>query len=194
MALEPGFSQADLLLHYLQRERDHLVATLDGLSDYDVRRPMTPTGTSLLGLVKHTASVELGYFCDCVGRPHGLELGWDNEQAFEWGADMYAAADESREMLIDLYRQSWALGDANVRELGLDAPASVPWWREDQRETTVGRLVVHMLDETAHHAGHADIVREAIDGRAGRDHDDFGDAEKWAAFVGRIQEAADTFR
>jgi uncharacterized damage-inducible protein DinB len=192
--LEPGFSQTDLLLHYLQREREHLVGTLDGLSEYDVRRPMTPTGTSLLGLVKHVASVELGYLCDCLGRPHGIELRWDDEQAFEWGADMYAAADESREMLLDLYRQSWALGDANVREIGLDAPASVPWWREDQRETTVGRLVVHMLDETAHHAGHADIVREMIDGRAGRDHDDFGDDAKWGEFVRRIQEAADTFR
>jgi uncharacterized damage-inducible protein DinB len=192
--LAPGFSQTDLLLHYLQRERDHLVGTLDGLSEYDVRRPMTPTGTSLLGIVKHVASVELGYFCDCAGRPHGIELSWDNEEAFERGADMYATADESREMLLDLYRRSWALGDANVRELGLEAPASVPWWREDQRETTVGRLVVHMLDETAHHAGHADIVREMIDGRAGRDHDDFGDAAKWSAFVERIQEAADTFR
>src|SRR3954447_210150 len=192
--LLPGFSQTDLLLHCLRRERDHLIGTLDGLSEYDVRRPMTGSGTSLLGIVKHVASVELGYFCDCLGRPHGLDLGWDNEEAFEWGADMYATADESREMLLDLYRQAWALGDANVRELGLDAPGSVPWWREDQRETTVGRLVVHMLDETAHHAGHADIVREAIDGRGGRDHDDFGDAEKWTAFVARIQEAADAHR
>ena len=114
--------------------------------------------------------------------------------ALEQGADMYAMAEESREMLLDLYRRSWALGDANVRELGLDAPASVPWWRPDQRETTVGRLVVHMLDETAHHAGHADIVREMIDGRGGQDRDHFGDAAKWSAFVGRIQAAADTFR
>jgi uncharacterized damage-inducible protein DinB len=192
--LAPGFSQTDLLLHYLQRERDHLVGTLDGLSEYDVRRPMTESGTNLLGLVKHVASVELGYLCDSLGRPHGIELAWDNEEAYEWAADMYAAADESRESLLDLYRQSWALGDANVRELGLDAPASVPWWREDQRETTVGRLVVHMLDETAHHAGHADIVRESLDGRGGRDHDDFGDAEKWTALLARIQEAADAHR
>jgi uncharacterized damage-inducible protein DinB len=189
--LQPGFSQTDLLLHYLRREREHLIGTLDGLSEYDVRRPMTESGTSLLGIVKHVATVELGYFCDCLGRPHGLDLAWNNEEAFEWSGDMYATADESREMLLDVYRQSWTLGDANVRELGLDAAASVPWWREDQRETTVGRLVVHMLDETAHHAGHADIVRESLDGRGGRDHDDFGDAEKWATYVGRIQEAAD---
>src|SRR6187431_676150 len=162
MSLTTDSSQTDILLHYLQRERDHLVGMLDGLGEYDVRRPVTPSGTSLLGLVKHVASVELGYFCDSLGRPHGIELAWDDEQAFEANADMWATPEESREMLLDLYRRSWALGDANIRELGLDAPALVPWWSEEQRDTTVGRLVVHMLDETAHHAGHADVVRETI--------------------------------
>jgi uncharacterized damage-inducible protein DinB len=194
MSLTTDSSQTDILLRYLQREREHLVGTLDGLSEYDVRRPMTPTGTSLLGLVKHTASVELGYFCDCLGRPHGIELAWDNEQAFTESADMWATAEESREMLLDLYRRSWELGDANIRELGLDAPASVPWWGPEQRETTVGRLVVHMLDETAHHAGHADIIRESIDGRGGDDHDDYGDEQWWTSLVAKIQAAADAHR
>jgi uncharacterized damage-inducible protein DinB len=194
MALAPGSSQTDLLLHYLQREREHLVGALDGLSEYEVRRPVTPSGTSLLGLVKHVASVELGYLCDSLGRPHGIELAWDDEDAWQDNADMWAAADESRESLLDLYRRSWALGDANVRELGLEAPATVPWWGEEHRDTTVGRLVVHMLDETAHHAGHADIVRETIDGRGGRDHDAIGDAEHWAAYVAKVQAAADAHR
>ena len=98
-------------------------------------------------------------------------------------------------MLLDLYRRSWAFADENIRELGLDAPAHVPWWpRGPQRDTTVGYLVVHMLAETAHHAGHADIVREAIDGRGGRDHDDVGDEEHWTAFVAKIQAAADAHR
>src|SRR3954452_11047506 len=100
MALTTGSSQTDLVLHYLQREREHLVAALDGLSEYDVRRPMTPSGTSLLGLVKHVASVELGYFCDCVHRPHGLDLPWDEEAAFEEGLDMFALPDESRDYLL----------------------------------------------------------------------------------------------
>ena len=73
---------------------------------------------------------------------------------------------ESRAGCSTLYRQSWAHCDATVRELGLDAPASVPWWPEEQRDTTVGHLLVRMVAETAHHAGHADILREAIDGRA----------------------------
>jgi uncharacterized damage-inducible protein DinB len=187
-------SQTELLLRYLQRERDNLIGTLDGLSDYDVRRPMTPSGTSLLGLVKHVTTVEIGYFGDCVGRPWPEEIPWDNEEAYEAGEDMYAQTDESREMLLDLYRRSWAFGDQNIRELGLDAPAAVPWWPEDRKETTLWYLVVHMLAETAHHAGHADIVREMIDGRGGTDHDDVGDADHWSAFVARIQAAADARR
>jgi len=184
----------DLLLRYLQRERENLLGALDGLSDHDVRRPMTPSGTSLLGLVKHVATVELGYFGECVGRPWPEPIAWDNEPAFKAGEDMYALADESREMLVDLYRRSWAFADQNIRELGLDARADVPWWPEDRTPTTLGYLVVHMLSETAHHAGHADIVRESIDGRGGRDHDDVGDEEHWNAFVAKIQAAADAHR
>ena len=98
---------------------------------------------------------------------------------------MYALADESREMLLDLYRRSWAFGDQNIRELGLDAPAHVPWWPEERKDTTLGYLVVHMLAETAHHAGHADILRESIDGRGGSDHDDVGDEEHWDGLRGQ---------
>jgi len=187
-------SQADLLLRYLQRERENLVRTLDGLGDYDVRRPMTPSGTTLLGLVKHVASVELGYLGDCVGRPAGIELPWNTEEGYQESADMWAKADESRESLLDLYRRSWAHGDESVRTLGLGAPATVPWWPEDRSSTTLGYLLVHLLAETAHHAGHADIVREAIDGRGGRDQDEVGDAAWWQAHVTRIQAAADAHR
>jgi hypothetical protein len=151
----------DALLGRLQRERELLVGTLDGLSEYDVRRPMTPSGTSLLGLVKHVASVELGYLGDSVGRPHGIELTWTEEEAFE-GADMWATATESREWLIGVYRQSWAHADESVRAVGLDASATVSWWSEDDSNTTVGHLVVRMVAETAHHAGHAEAVRRAI--------------------------------
>jgi uncharacterized damage-inducible protein DinB len=187
-------SQAVLLQRYLQRERENLVGTLEGLSDFDVRRPMTPSGTNLLGLVKHVATVELGYLGDCVGRPSGIELPWDDEEGHREAADMYATEDESREWVLDLYRRSWAHADESIRVLGLDAPATVPWWPEERRSTTLGYLLVHLLAETAHHAGHADIVRELVDGRGGRDHDEIGDEAWWRAFVARIQEAADRHR
>jgi uncharacterized damage-inducible protein DinB len=187
-------SQAELLLRYLQRERENLVGTLDGLSDYDVRRPMTPTGTSLLGLVKHLAGVELGYLGDCVGRPLGIPLSWDTEEGYAESADMWARADESREELLELYRTAWAHGDESVRSLGLDAPAAVPWWPEDRKGTTVGYVLVHLLAETAHHAGHADIVREAIDGRGGDEQSEMGDEAWWRAYVAKIQAQADLHR
>ncbi len=187
-------SQVELLLRYLERERDNFSRTLEGLSDYDVRRPMTPTGTSLLGLVKHLVGVTLGYFGDCVGRPSGIDLPWDNEESYAQNGDMWATAGESREELLDLYARAWAHADESVRTLGLDAPATVPWWPEERRETTLGYLTVHMLAEIAHHAGHADILREEIDGRGGRDRDEVGDAEWWEAYVARVQDAADAHR
>jgi uncharacterized damage-inducible protein DinB len=155
---------------------------------------MTASGTSLLGLVKHVATVEVGYLGECVGRPWPEPIRWDNKAAYETGLDMFAAADESRAMLLGFYRRSWAHGDESVRTLGLDAPAAVPWWPEERRVTTLGHVVVHLLAETAHHAGHADILREAIDGRGGPDHDEIGDAEHWSTYVARIQAAADAHR
>lgn len=186
-------SHPELLLRYLQRERDNLLGTLDGLSEYDVRRPMTPTGTNLLGLVKHVGTVQIGYLGECVGRPWPEEIPWDNDAAYDAGLDMYAAADESRESLVDLFVRGAAFGDESVRTLGLDAPATVPWWG-DRGNTTLGYLLVHLLAEMAHHAGHADIVRESIDGRGGRDHDEIGDEEHWRAHVARVQAAADAHR
>ena len=84
------------LHRYLQIAREALLWKLDGLSEYDIRRPMVPTGTNLLGLVKHVASVELGYLGDTFGRPSGEPLPWFAEDA-EPNADMWATADESRE-------------------------------------------------------------------------------------------------
>ncbi len=88
-------SVATDLQRYLQQARDTLVGALAGLSEYDVRRPLTPTGTNLLGLVKHLAGIEFGYLGDCVGRPPPVTLPW-NEDGSVWdGADMWAAADQS---------------------------------------------------------------------------------------------------
>ena len=120
-------------------------------------------------------------------------LSWDKDESFEEGDDMWATADESRAWLEDLYRRAWAHGDESVRVLGLDAPAKVPWWPEERQETTLGYVLVHLLDETAHHAGHADIIREAIDGRGGNDHD-LHDEQWWNAYVAKIQAAADAHR
>lgn len=156
----------DELLHYLQSAREALLWKLDGLSEYDLRRPLTPTGTNLLGLVKHLAGVEFGYFGDCVGRPHGHDLPWWEEDA-EDNADMWATPHESRDHITGLYRAAWAHADESVRTLGLEAVGRVPWWGAGRNTPTLRLLLVHVIAETNRHVGHADIVRELIDGAAG---------------------------
>ena len=167
---------------------------MDGLTEYDIRRPMTPTATNLLGLVKHLAGVELGYLGDAVGRPSPVRLPWVDDESIWDSADMWATAEETREDLVALYRTAWEHSDESIDQLGLDASAHVSWWPEPRRTTTLGSLLVRVVAETAQHAGHADIVREMIDGRAGADHDDIGDAAWWTRHCERVQDAADKHR
>jgi uncharacterized damage-inducible protein DinB len=189
----PAPDAKDHLHRYLQVARESVLWKLDGLSDYDVRRPMTPTGTNLLGLVKHLASVEQGYFGDCFDRPSGEPMPWYEEDA-EPNADMWATADESREEIVALYRRTWQHADATIAALDLDAVGVVPWWPEDRREATLHLLLVHMIAETNRHAGHADIVRELVDGVAGlRAPDDNlapGDEAWWAEYRERLEHTA----
>jgi hypothetical protein len=181
------------LRHYLQQTRDAMVASLDGLSEYDVRRPMTPTATNLLGLVKHLAGVEFGYLGECVGRAAPVPMPWTDESIWD-SADMWALPGESREYLVGLYRRAWQHSDESLEQFDLDTPATVAWWPEECRTTTLGHLVVRVLADTAQHAGQADIVREMIDGRAGKDHDDMGGTAWWDKHLARVQEAADQHR
>jgi hypothetical protein len=150
---------------YLQAARDALVWKLDGLGEYDIRRPLVPTGTNLLGLIKHLVGIEFGYFGDTFGRAHGVTLpGFDPDEPL---ADMWATADETREQIVGLYRRAWAHSDATIEALPLDAIGHVPWWPAERSEVTLHHIVVRVTVETHRHAGHADIVRELIDGAAG---------------------------
>ena len=103
----------------LDRHRDVVLWKIEGLDDDALRRPMTPSGTSLLGLVKHLASVEFGYFGETFGRPSGEELPWVEDGA-EPNADMWATAGESREQIVELYHRAWAHADATIDALDLD--------------------------------------------------------------------------
>ncbi|HWM22905.1 MAG TPA: DinB family protein [Ilumatobacteraceae bacterium] len=181
------------LHRYLQIARDALLWKLDGLSEYDIRRPMVPTGTNLLGLVKHVASVELGYLGPTFDRPSDEPLPWLDEDA-EPNADMWATLDESREQIVALYHRVWAHSDATIEALELDAIGHVPWWPDDRSEVTLHTILVHMIAETNRHAGHADIVRELIDGTAGlrADNDNLapGDTAWWETYRSRLEHVA----
>jgi hypothetical protein len=154
------------LHRYLKTGREAVMWKLDGLSEYDVRRPLVRTGTNLLGLVKHLASVELGYFGDTFARPADIDLPWWDDDA-EPNADLWATAEETREDVVGLYRRAWQHADDTIGFLDLEARGRVPWWPAGRDEVTLHRVLVHVATETHRHAGHADIVRELIDGAAG---------------------------
>lgn len=181
------------MLQRLRSLRGDLLSKLDGLDEYQVRRPMTPTGTNLLGLVKHVASVELGYVTEVFGRELGRELPWFSRDA-EPDADLWVPAEETRQQILDLHHYSAQVSDATISELDLDAPGVVPWWPPENRQVTLHQILVHLIAETARHAGHADIVRELVDGHAGMSPNDQNltarSAEEWAAHVARIEDAA----
>ena len=185
-------AKADLI-RYLQIARDALLWKLEGVSEYDVRRPLVPTGTNLLGLVKHVASVEAGYFGETFGRPFGEPLPWLDDDA-EPNADMWATAEESRDDIVGLYRRVWAHSDATIEALPLDATGHVAWWPPDRSEVTLHRILIHMIAETDRHAGHADIVRELIDGTAGLrpDNDNLPglDQTAWRSYRDRLEAVA----
>lgn len=184
------------LHRYLQTAREVLLWKLEGLSEYDIRRPLTPTGTNLLGIVKHVSVVEAAYFGECFGRPFAETQPWKGDDE-DPNNDMWATAEESREGIVVLYRQVWRHSDETIRTLPPDAPGRVPWWPEERAEVTLHLLLVHMVTETNRHAGHADILRELIDGAVGHrqavgnmpEMDDAG----WAAHRERLEEVARGF-
>ncbi|MEU4112002.1 DinB family protein [Streptomyces sp. NPDC027717] len=190
--MTPPGPEADLL-RYLRSAREALLWKLDGLSEYDARRPLTPTGTNLLGLVKHAAGIELGYLGDTFGRPSGEELPWLSEAA-ENNADMWATAEESRADIVGLYRRAWAHADATIEALPLDTVGRVPWWPSGRDEVTLHHAVVRVLADTQRHAGHADIVRELMDGATGMDGSNTGmpsvDPAWWEEHRARVERAA----
>ena len=182
----------DELHSKLQASRAAVLSKLDNVSEYDRRRPMTPTGTNLLGLVKHLAGLEYGYLGESFGYPPPESLSWIEDGSIWRGADMWARPDESTQYITGLYRRACAHADGVIAKLDVDAPGSVAHWPEDRRATTLGVLLIRMVAETAQHAGHADIIRELIDGKGGSDQDAF-DAETWREYVAQIQTAAGAF-
>jgi uncharacterized damage-inducible protein DinB len=122
---------------------------------------MTPSGTNLLGLVKHLAAVEYGWFCETFGRPtEPLPFDEDDENA-----DLRVEQDESTADILAFYERARAAADQVIDELDVDDEGTA--WFGDA--VSLRWVLIHMIEETARHAGHVDIVRELIDGTTG-DH------------------------
>ena len=176
----------------LRASRATMLSKLDDLGEYDRRRPMTPTGTNLLGLVKHLAGLEYGYLGESFGYPAPETMSWIEDGSIWQDGDMWAKPDESTEYITGLYRRACAHADRVISALDLEAPGSVAHWPEDRRNTTLGVLLIRMVAETAQHAGHADIIRELIDGKGGPDQDSINDVT-WREYIVLVQAAADAF-
>jgi uncharacterized damage-inducible protein DinB len=187
-----------VLRHYLQQARDDLIWKLDGLGERDARLPRTPTGNSLLGMLKHCLNVEVGCFGPTFGRefPTPEELVPSEVYEEDPQADWYAREDETKDGLVNLYRRVGAFADQTIDQLPLDAPGRVPWWPQGGQELTLQRMIVHVIYELSRHAGHADIMREQHDGVIGwqREKTDVPDDQGWPAYVAKLTALADRFR
>jgi hypothetical protein len=162
---------------------------LDGLCDYDVRRPLTATGTNLLGLVKHKAYAEARYFGEVFGRPFpGPVPRWNDAGA--WEDEHWVTEHETRADILELYRRVGEHSDATIDALVIDAPGYVPWW--PRPDVKLFNVMVHVLNDTTRHAGHADILREQLDGRTGTtaEYEDAIDAAAREAYRARVEQAA----
>lgn len=187
------------LQHYLQQARDVLVWKLEGLGEREVRLPRTPTGTQLLGLVRHCANVEIGYFGPTFGRPWPDQdaLGYvtDAQGEADPQADWWVPAEVSTGQLVDFYRSVWAFSDETIAALPLDAEGRVPWWPEERATVSLQRVIVHVIADLARHAGHADVLREGIDGAVGlrAGVSNLPDGTDWPAYVARLTQVAESF-
>jgi hypothetical protein len=152
-------SEKETLQVSLDSHREVVLWKLDGLDDERLRRPMTPSGTNLLGLVKHLGSVEYGWFCDTFGRESDAIVFDESDP----DADMRAGPDETTQDITGYYRRAWAAANAVIQELDL-TDTGTAWSGET---VSLRWVIVHMIEETARHAGHMDILRELLDGTTG---------------------------
>lgn len=186
----PVSTPAETLIRYLGEARAGMLAKLEGLDERALRWPHTMTGANLLGIVKHCASIELGYLGDCFGRPTGILLPWFDDDA-EPNADFFCTPDESADDIRALLHAAAESSTATLRELPLEAEGRVPWWVGRER-VTLHQVSVHLLTDLARHAGHMDIVREMIDGNVGmrRPGDNMAEVD-WASYRARLEGLAD---
>ena len=184
---------------YLRDVRAALLWKLDGLGEREVRLPRTPTGTNLLGIARHCANVEIGYFGPTFGRswPHPEMTGFVQEAAYESDsqADWWVPADVSTADLVSFCRTAWEFADETIADLSVDAPGRVPWWEPGRNDVTLGQVLVHVLTDVARHVGHADILREGIDGGTGllAGNSNVPDDVDWPSYVARLRAVAEQF-
>lgn len=181
---------------YYKERREALISKVEDLSEYEARKPRTPTGTSLIGIIKHVLNVEAVYLGATFGRPfpHPDQLVADSAYEADPQADWYATADETAAGIIDLYRRVIAHCERTVELLELDTVGHVRHWAG--KEVTLHWILVHNFADLTQHSGQADILREQVDGSAGwrQPGDNVPDGYDWPAYVAKLTALAEQFR
>lgn len=179
---------------YLHEElrwaRATVVGKLDGLTEYDVRRPLSRTGTNLLGLVKHLTLSEARYFGAIFDRPFPEPIATFDDAGYRNRDHLWVTEAESRVSIVDGYRRACQHADATIDALPIDAPGHVPWW--PRPEVKLLNVLVHVVTETNRHLGHADILREQLDGALDADPTPSSEQDEaaWSAHRATIERAA----
>ncbi len=158
----PAATEMEMVLAFLDRQRDTLICKLDGLDDAQLQRQHVPSDLTLLGIVKHLTDCERSWFREVFAGEDLAHL-WDPADP-----DRYwrIEADDTSAGLIADYRAECGIANQIVQDHSLDDTAQggnpVPG-----QELTLRWIVLHLIEETARHVGHADLIRESIDGQTG---------------------------
>ena len=152
-------TEKELLTAHLDYVRETVLRKIEGVGDEDLRRPMVPSGTNLLGMVKHLGWVEMGWFQRTFSN-RGYPVPWTDEDP---DADMRVDHGESTQDVIGFYTQACEESRRIVVGASLDDHAKRP----DRSDYTLRWIMLHMIEETSRHNGHIDILREMIDGATG---------------------------
>ncbi len=178
----------------LRWARSGLVGKLDGLPEYDVRRPLTRTGTNLLGLVRHLTLCEARYFGAIFDRPYPEPVPTFDDPGFDNRDHLWVSESETRADVLAGYRRACEHADATIEALPIDAAGHVPWW--PRPDVKLFNVMVHVVTETNRHLGHADILREQLDGALGSDPTPPSVQEQadWVTHRAKVQTAAEAAR
>ncbi|HZX08180.1 DinB family protein [Kribbella sp.] len=167
----------------LRSVRESLLSKVEGLSEYDVRRPLTHTGTNLLGLIKHLTMTEARYLGEIFGRPYPDPLPSYTDPDYANRHHLWVTEHETHAQILTNYHRACTHADATIEALPIDTRATVPWW--PRPDVMLFNVLVHVLTETNRHTGHADILREQLDGTTNADP-----TVDWAAHRAQIEAAA----
>jgi uncharacterized damage-inducible protein DinB len=164
-------NEVDTLLGSLERQRRTFAWKCGNLDAAGLQASLKPSTMTLGGLLKHMAVVEDYYFSVKLhGRAQHPPFDiapWDTDPDWEW----HSAAADSPAELMSLWKEKVARSRVLVAEAiadrGLDRPAEFTW--PDGRTPSLRRLLIDMIEEYARHTGHADLIRESVDGLVGED-------------------------